>query len=179
MKKVTLATIAALTLLIAGCSQQEADTDQSKEESTEQVTTESSSEKTKKEKAWELVEKAKEKGKQENQGEEQYRKATGRVSTVRPLLDQFANSFQQWVQSSQMEVYYRNDRIAVLLPVASSELTNDQLHQTADGLLKIKSDVEKTYKITDKDFTAPPVYVFDKDEIQLAHEENGSMVLDK
>lgn len=179
MKKITLLAIATLSLFVAGCSQQEANTDQSQEESTEQVTTESSSEKSQKEKAWELVEKAKEKSKQENQGEEQYRKATGHVSTVRPLLDQFANSFQQWVESSKMEVYYRSDRIAVLLPVASSEMTNDQLRQTADGLLKIKNDVEKTYKITDKGFTAPPVYVHDKNEVQLAHEENGTMIYDK
>lgn len=179
MKKVTLATIAALTLLLTGCSQQEADTDQGQEESTEQVTTESSSEKSRKEKAWELVDKAKAKNKEENQGEEQYRKATGHVSTVRPLLDQFANSYKQWLDSSQMDVYYRSDRVAVLLPVASSELTNDQLHQTVDGLLKIKNDVEKTYKITDKDFTAPPVYVFDKDENRLAYEQNGAMIYDK
>lgn len=179
MKKVTLVTIAALTLLIAGCSQQETDTDQSQEESTEQVTTESSSEKSKKEKAWELVEKAKEKSKQENQGEEQLRKATGIVSGNRPIWDQFANSVQQWVETSQMKVYYRSDAIAILLPVASSEMTNDQLHQTADGLLKIKNDVEKTYKITDKDFTAPPVYVFDKDENRLAYEQNGAMIYDK
>ena len=92
MKKVTLATIAALTLLLTGCSQNEADTDQGQEESTEQVTTESSSEKSRKEKAWELVDKAKAKSKEENQGEEQYRKATGHVSTVRPLLDQFINN---------------------------------------------------------------------------------------
>lgn len=179
MKKVTLATIAALTLLLTGCSQQEADTDQGQEESTEQVTTESSSEKSRKEKAWELVDKAKVKNKEENQGEEQYRKATGHVSTVRPLLDQFANSYKQWLDSSQMDVYYRSNGIAVLLPVASSELTNDQLHQTVDGLLKIKNDVEKTYKITDKDFTAPPVYVFDKDENRLAYEQNGAMIYDK
>ena len=179
MKEITLVAIATLSLFVAGCSQQEADTDQSQEESTEQVATEQSSEKSQKEKAWELVDKAKAKSKQENQGEEQYRKATGHVSTVRPLLDQFANSYKQWLDSSQMDVYYRSDRVAVLLPVASSELTNDQLHQTADGLLKIKNDVEKTYKITDKDFTAPPVYVHDKDEIQLAHEENGAMIYDK
>ncbi|MFC2800863.1 MAG: IS3 family transposase, partial [Anaeroglobus sp.] len=42
--------------------------------------------------------------KEENQGEEQYRKATGHVSTVRPLLDQFANSYKQWLDSSQMDV---------------------------------------------------------------------------
>ena len=178
MKKVTFAAVAVLTLLLTGCSQNE-ESEPSQEESTEQVTTESSSEKSQKEKAWELVDKAKAKSKEENQGEEQYRKATGRVSTVRPLLDQFANSYKQWLESSQMDVYYRSDRVAVLLPVASSELTNDQLHQTADGLLKIKNDVEKTYKITDKDFTAPPVYVHDKDEVQLAHEENGAMVYDK
>ncbi|RJU23449.1 hypothetical protein [Streptococcus sp. AM43-2AT] len=179
MKKVTFMAIAALTLLIAGCGQQEADTDQGQEETTEQVTTESSSEESKKEKAWELVDKAKAKSKQENQGEEQYRKATGIVSGNRPLLDQFANSYKQWLDSSQIEVYYRSDRVAVLLPVTSSELTNDQLHQTADGLLKIKNDVEKTYKITDKDFTAPPVYVHDTNEVQLAHEENGVMIYDK
>jgi hypothetical protein len=179
MKKVTFMAIVALTLLIAGCSQREADTDQGQEETTEQVTTESSSEKSKKEKAWELVDKAKAKSKQENQGEEQYRKATGIVSGNRPILDQFANSYKQWLDSSQIEVYYRSDRVAVLLPVTSSELTNDQLHQTADGLLKIKNDVEKTYKITDKDFTAPPVYVHDTNEVQLAHEENGVMIYDK
>lgn len=179
MKKVTFAAVALLTLLLTGCSQQEADTDQGQEESTEQVTTESSSEKTQKEKAWELVDKAKAKNKEENQGEEKYRMATGRVSKARPLLDQFANSYKQWLDSSQMDVYYRSDGMAVVLPVASSELTNDQLHQTVDGLLKIKNDVEKTYKITDKDFTAPPVYVFDKDENRLAYEENGAMIYDK
>lgn len=178
MKKVTFAAVAVLTLLLTGCSQNE-ESEPNQEESTEQVATEQSSEKTQKEKAWELVDKAKAKSKEENQGEEQYRKATGHVSSVRPLLDQFANSYKQWLDSSQMEVYYRSDRIAVLLPVASSELTNDQLHQTADGLLKIKNDVEKTYKITDKDFTAPPVYVHDTNEVQLAHEENGAMIYDK
>lgn len=179
MKKVTLVAIAAITLLLTGCSQQNADTEPSQEQETEQVTTESSSEKSKKEKAWELVDKAKAKSKQENQGEEQYRKATGIVSGNRPILDQFANSYKQWIDSSQIEVYYRSDRVAVLLPVTSSELTDDQLHQTAEGLLKIKNDVEKTYKITDKDFTAPPVYVHDTNEVQLAHEENGVMVYDK
>lgn len=179
MKKVTFAAVALLTLLLTGCSQQEADTDQGQEESTEQVTTESSSEKTQKEKAWELVDKAKAKNKEENQGEEKYRMATGRVSKARPLLDQFANSYKQWLDSSQMDVYYRSDGMAVVLPVASSEMTNDQLHQTVDGLLKIKNDVEKTYKITDKDFTAPPVYVFDKDENRLAYEQNGAMIYDK
>ena len=178
MKKITLVAIATLTLFIAGCSQNE-ESEPSQEEATEQVTTESSSEKTQKEKAWELVDKAKAKSKEENQGEEQLRKATGRVSKVRPLLDQFANSYKQWLESSQMEVYYRSNGIAVLLPVASSELTNDQLHQTVDGLLKIKNDVEKTYKITDANFTAPPVYVFDKDENRLAYEQNGTMIYDK
>lgn len=37
MKKITFAAVAVLTLFIAGCSQQEADTDQSQEQSTEQV----------------------------------------------------------------------------------------------------------------------------------------------
>ena len=179
MKKLTIETIQENKLLLTGCSQQSADTDQSQEETTEQVTTESSSEKSKQEKAWELVDKAKAKSKQENQGEEQYRKATGIVSGNRPILDQFANSYKQWIDSSQMEVYYRSDRVAVLLPVTSSELPNAQLHQTGDGLLKIKNDVEKTYKITDKDFVAPPVYVHDTNEVQLAHEENGVMIYDK
>lgn len=178
MKKVTFAAVAVLTLLLTGCSQNE-ESEPSQEETTEQVTTESSSEKSQKEKAWELVDKAKAKAKEENQGEEQLRKATGRVSKTRPLLDQFANSYKQWLDSSQMDVYYRSDGMAVVLPVASSELTNDQLHQTVDGLLKIKNDVEKTYKITDKDFTAPPVYVFDKDENRLAYEQNGTMIYDK
>ena len=178
MKKVTFAAVAVLTLLLTGCSQNE-ESEPSQEESTEQVTTESNSETSQKEKAWELVDKAKAKAKEENQGEEKYRMATGRVSKARPLLDQFANSYKQWLDSSQMDVYYRSDGMAVVLPVASSEMTNDQLHQTVDGLLKIKNDVEKTYKITDKDFTAPPVYVFDKDENRLAYEQNGAMVYDK
>ena len=178
MKKVTFAAVALLTLFIAGCNQSEG-SESNQEESTEQVTTESNSEKTQKEKAWELVDKAKAKSKEENQGEEKYKMATGRVSKARPLLDQFANSYKQWLDSSQMDVYYRSDGMAVVLPVASSELTNDQLHQNVDGLLKIKNDVEKTYKITDKDFTAPPLFVFDKDENRLAYEQNGAMVYDK
>ena len=41
MKKITLATIATIALLLTGCSQQEADTDQSQEQSTEQVSSSS------------------------------------------------------------------------------------------------------------------------------------------
>ena len=47
MKKITLVAIATLTLFIAGCSQQEADTEVSQEQETEQVTTESKTEKRK------------------------------------------------------------------------------------------------------------------------------------
>ena len=41
MKKITFAAVAVLTLLLTGCSQQEADTDQSQEQSTEQVSSSS------------------------------------------------------------------------------------------------------------------------------------------
>ena len=41
MKKITFAAVALLTLFLAGCSQQEADTDQSQEQSTEQVSSSS------------------------------------------------------------------------------------------------------------------------------------------
>lgn len=69
MKKVTFVAIAALTLFLTGCSQNE-EAEPSQEESTVQVATEQSSEKSQKEKAWELVEKAKAKSKEENKGEE-------------------------------------------------------------------------------------------------------------
>ena len=178
MKKITLVAIATLTLFIAGCSQNE-ESEPSQEEATEQVTTESSSEKSQKEKAWELVDKAKAKSKEENQGEEQYRMATGRVSKARPLLDQFANSYKQWLDSSQMDVYYRSDGMAVVLPVASSELTKDQLPESGGGPLQNKNEVEKKDKNTAGKHKAPPVYVFDKDENRLAYEQNGTMTYDK
>lgn len=57
-------------------------------------------------------------------------------------------------------------------------MTEEQLHQTVDGLLKIKNSVERAYKVTEKDFVSPPLYVFDKDEKRLAFEQNGAMTYD-
>lgn len=177
MKKITLVSIATLALFLGGCAKQETESRPSQEQVTSE-TTEESTEKSRQEKAQELVQKAKEKSKQENKGEEQLKKATGQVDLNSPILDQYANSVQQSTESVKMKVYYRSDAIVIQLPVALSDMTEEQLHQTVDGLLKIKNSVERAYKVTEKDFVSPPLYVFDKDEKRLAFEQNGAMTYD-
>lgn len=155
MKKVTLVAIAALTLLLTGCSQQEADTDQSQEQSTEQV---SSSSKTSTSST-----------------------SSSDVLQGRSAYDVFVENFKAWVHGvdSKASVNSTEKDIAITI---SDTLTDEQIKQAqpmVDGMLKIKQSGENELRQYDPNFKAPNLIVLDATAKVIAQEKDGKMVLDK
>lgn len=158
MKKVTLATIAALTLLLTGCSQQEADTDQSQEQSTEQI---SSSSKV--------------------STSSTSSTSSSDVLQGRSAYDVFVKNFKAWVHDtdSTATVTSTEKDIAITIAIA---LTDEQIQKAqpmVDGMLKIKQSGEEELRKYDPNFKAPNLIVLDVNAKVIAQEQNGKMVLDK
>lgn len=155
MKKVTFATIAVLTLFIAGCSQQEADTDQSQEQSTEQV---SSSSKV-----------------------STYSTSSSDVLQGRSAYDVFVENFKAWVHGVDPKASVNSTEKDIAITI-SDALTDEQIKQAqpmVDGMLKIKQSGENELRQYDPNFKAPNLIVLDANAKVIAQEQNGKMVLDK
>lgn len=155
MKKVTLATIAALTLLLTGCSQQEADTDQSQEQSTEQVSSssEASASST----------------------------SSSDVLQGRSAYDVFVENFKAWVHEVDPKASVNSTEKDIAITI-SDTLTDEQIKQAqpmVDGMLKIKQSGENELRQYDPNFKAPNLIVLDATAKVIAQEQNGRMVLDK
>lgn len=155
MKKVTLATIAALTLLLTGCSQNEADTDQSQEPSTEQVSSSSevSTSST----------------------------SSSDVLQGRSAYDVFVENFKAWVHGVDPKASVNSTEKDIAITI-SDTLTDEQIKQAqpmVDGMLKIKQSGENELRQYDPNFKAPNLIVLDANEKVIAQEQNGKMVLDK
>ena len=155
MKKVTLATIAALTLLLTGCSQQEADTDQSQEQSTEQVSSssEASASST----------------------------SSSDVLQGRTAYDVFVENFKAWVHEVDPKASVNSTEKDIAITI-SDTLTDEQIKQAqpmVDGMLKIKQSGENELRQYDPNFKAPNLIVLDATAKVIAQEQNGRMVLDK
>ena len=156
MKKITLATIAALTLLLTGCSQNEADTDQSQEQSTEQVASSS----------------------------EVSTSSTPSSSDVlhgRSAYDVFVENFKAWVHDTDSTATVTSTEKDIAITIAIS-LTDEQIQKAqpmVDGMLKIKQSGEKELKKYDPNFKAPNLIVLDANAKVIAQEKDGKMVLDK
>lgn len=158
MKKITLATIAALTLLLAGCSQQEADTDQSQEQSTEQV---SSSSKVS-------------------------TSSTSSTSSSdalqgRSAYDVFVENFKAWVHGVDPKASVNSTEKDIAITI-SDTLTDEQIKQAqpmVDGMLKIKQSGENELRQYDPNFKAPNLIVLDANAKVIAQEKDGKMILDK
>ncbi len=156
MKKVTLATIATIALLLTGCSQNEADTDQSQEQSTEQVASSS----------------------------EVSTSSTSSSSDVlkgRSAYDVFVENFKAWVHDvdSTATVNSTEKDIAITLATA---LTDEQIQKAqpmVDGMLKIKQSGEEELRKYDPNFKAPNLIVLDVNAKVIAQERDGKMILDK
>lgn len=158
MKKITLATIAALTLLLAGCSQQEADTDQSQEQSTEQI---SSSSKVSTSSASST--------------------SSGDVLQGRSAYDAFVENFKAWVHGVDPKASVNSTEKDIAITI-SDTLTDEQIKHAqpmVDGMLKIKQSGENELKQYDPNFKAPNLIVLDANAKVIAQEQNGKMVLDK
>lgn len=155
MKKVTLATIAAFTLLLAGCSQQETDTDQSQEQSTEQV---SSSSKVSTSST-----------------------SSSDVLQGRSAYDVFVENFKSWVRGVDPKASVNSTEKDIAITI-SDTLTDEQIKQAqpmVDGMLKIKQSGENELRQYDPNFKAPNLIVLDANAKVIAQEQNGKMVLDK
>lgn len=158
MKKVTLATIAALTLLLTGCSQQEADTDQSQEQSTEQV---SSSSKV--------------------STSSTSSTSSNDVLKGRSAYDVFVENFKAWVHGVDPKASVNSTEKDIAITI-SDTLTDEQIKQAqpmVDGMLKIKQSGENELRQYDPNFKAPNLIVLDANAKVIAQEQNGKMILDK
>ena len=155
MKKVTLATIAALTLLLTGCSQNEADTDQSQEQSTEQV---SSSSKVSTSST-----------------------SSSDVLQGRSAYDVFVENFRAWVHGVDPKASVNSTEKDIAITI-SDTLTDEQIKQAqpmVDGMLKIKQSGENELRQYDPNFKAPNLIVLDANAKVIAQEKDGKMILDK
>lgn len=155
MKKVTFVAVALLTLLLTGCSQQEADTDQSQEQSTEQVSSsrEVSTSST----------------------------SSSDVLQGRSAYDVFVENFKAWVHDvdSTATVNSTEKDIAITL---ATPLTDEQIQKAqpmVDGMLKIKQSGEEELRKYDPNFKAPNLIVLDVNAKVIAQEQDGKMILDK
>nr|DAF55581.1 MAG TPA: adhesin [Siphoviridae sp. ctBtT10] len=155
MKKVTLATIAALALLLTGCSQQESESKPSQEQSTEQVSSssETSTSST----------------------------SSSDVLQGRSAYDVFVENFKAWVHDtdSTATVTSTEKDIAITLAIA---LTDEQIQKAqpmVDGMLKIKQSGEEELRKYDPNFKAPNLIVLDVNAKVIAQEQGGKMILDK
>ena len=153
MKKVTFAAVALLTLFIAGCSQNEADTDQSQEQSTEQVSSSS----------------------------EVSTSSSSDALKGRSAYDVFVENFKAWVNDvdSTATVNSTEKNIAITLATA---LTDEQIRNAqpmVDGMLKIKQSGEEELRKYDPNFKAPNLIVLDVNAKVIAQEQDGKMILDK
>lgn len=158
MKKVTIATIAALTLLLAGCSQQEADTDQSQEQSTEQV---SSSSKV--------------------STSSTSSTSSSDVLQGRSAYDVFVENFKAWVHGVDPKASVNSTEKDIAITI-SDTLTDEQIKQAqpmVDGMLKIKQSGENELRQYDPNFKAPNLIVLDANAKVIAQEKDGKMILDK
>lgn len=155
MKKVTFMAIAALTLLIAGCSQQESATDQRSEESTEQVSSSSdvSTSST----------------------------SSSDVLKGRSAYDVFVENFKAWVHGVDPKASVNSTEKDIAITI-SDTLTDEQIKQAqpmVDGMLKIKQSGENELRQYDPNFKAPNLIVLDANAKVIAQEKDGKMILDK
>ena len=147
--------IAALTLLLAGCSQQETDTGQSQEQNTEQV---SSSSKVSTSST-----------------------SSSDVLQGRSAYDVFVENFKAWVHGVDPKASVNSTEKNIAITI-SDTLTDEQIKQAqpmVDGMLKIKQSGENELRQYDPNFKAPNLIVLDANAKVIAQEQDGKMVLDK
>lgn len=158
MKKVTLVAIATLTLFIAGCSQQEADTEPSQEQETEQVTTEQSN---------------------DQKSSIDFEEAPTHLTGNEDYSGVIAYKFQKSLGFKNGTVFYYNDVLSVKLTVSRDYMDEADMQDLANDIYDLKISVVDQYNADHKSYKQMKLRVFDSDTILIAYELNNSMVLDK
>lgn len=155
MKKVTLATIVALTLLLTGCSQQEPESKLNQEQSTEQV---SSSSKVSTSST-----------------------SSSDVLQGRSAYDVFVENFKAWVHGVDPKASVNSTEKDIAITI-SDTLTDEQIQKAqpmVDGMLKVKQSGEEELRKYDPNFKVPNLIVLDANAKVIAQEQDGKMILDK
>ena len=161
MKKVTLATIAALTLLLTGCSQQEADTDQGQEQKTEQVETKQSSSK-----------------EETSSPSVDLKHAPTTLNGDEDYMAVIAYRFQKTVKRKIGKVYYYNNTLVVKLNLSREDLDKDDVQDFADSLHDLKVAVLDLYNSDYNSHKRVELELYDANAKEIAHQKGVDMVLD-
>ena len=160
MKKVTLATIAALTLLLTGCNHNTA-TEPSREQETEQVETKQSSSK-----------------------EETSNKGTDLKDAPTTLTGDedytavVAYKLQKELGQKNGEVRYYDGNLVVALDLYRDYLDKTDAQGLADSIYILKEAVLKQYNADHGSHKRVHITLVDKDAKGIAHQKGVTMVLD-
>lgn len=161
MKKVTLVAIVALTLLLTGCSQQEADTEPSKEQETEQVETKQSSSK----------EEASSKG-------IDLKDAPTTLTGDEDYTAVIAYKFQKELGKKNGDVLYYEGNLAVALNLEREYLDKTDAQGLADSIYKLKEAVLSQYNADHGSHKRVQINLYDKNAKEIAHQKGVDMILD-
>lgn len=160
MKKVTLATIAALTLLLTGCSQNTA-TEPSREQETEQVETKQSSSK----------EETSSKG-------IDLKDAPTSLTGDEDYTAVIAYKFQKELDQKNGEVLYYDGNLVVALDLYRDYLDKTDAQGLADSIYILKEAVLKQYNADHGSYKRVNITLVDKEAKDIAHQEGVTMILD-
>ncbi len=161
MKKVTLVAIATLTLLLTGCSQQEADTKANKEQETEQVETKQSSSK----------EETSSKG-------IDLKDAPTSLTGDEDYTAVVAYKFQKELGRKNGDVLYYDGTLAVALNLERDYLDKTEAQDLADSIYKLKEAVLQQYNADHNSYKRVQINLYDKNAKEIAHQKGVDMILD-
>lgn len=161
MKKITLVAIATLTLLLTGCSQQEADTKANKEQETEQVETKQSSSK----------EETSSKG-------IDLKDAPTSLTGDEDYTAVVAYKFQKELGHKNGQVLYHDGTLAVALNLEREYLDKTEAQSLADSVYKLKEAVLQQYNADHNSYKRVQINLYDKNAKEIAHQKGVDMILD-
>lgn len=161
MKKITFATIAMLTLFIAGCTQKNTATESEQGQKTEQVETKQSSSK----------EETSSKG-------VDLKHAPTTLNGDEDYMAVIAYRFQKTVKRKIGKVYYYDNTLVVKLHLSREDLDRDDVQDFADSLHDLKVAVLDLYNSDYNSHKRVELELYDTNSKEIAHQEGVSMVLD-
>ena len=161
MKKVTLATIAALTLLLAGCSQQNTATEPERGQKTEQVETKQSSSK-----------------EETSSPSVDLKHAPTTLNGDEDYMAVIAYRFQKVVKRKIGKVYYYDNTLVVKLNLSREDLDKDDVQDFVDSLHDLKVAVLDLYNSDYNSHKQAQLEVYDTNAKEVAHQKGVDMVLD-
>lgn len=161
MKKITLATIATIALLLTGCSQQNTATEPEQGQKTEQVETKQSSSK-----------------EETSSASVDLKHAPTTLNGDEDYMAVIAYRFQKTVKRKIGKVYYYDNTLVVKLNLSREELDKDDVQDFADSLHDLKVAVLDLYNSDYNSHKRVELELYDANAKEIAHQKGVDMVLD-